>query len=64
MKKKATERLNKLKEIGFIRPYALLRIDDDGDYFVLSDDLLEIDVVEMNNCGCTPDCRLYLGVSV
>ena len=61
-KQKAKERMNKLKNIGFVKMQALLSIDEDGDYYLKSEDLLEIDVLEMNSCGCMPTVGLYLSV--
>lgn len=61
-KSKAKERMDKLKNIGFVKMQANLHIDEDGDFYLKSEDLLEIDVMEVDSCGCMPECRLYLCV--
>ena len=62
-KEKAEKRMNKLKNIGLVKLEANLYIDEDGDFYLKREDLIGIDVLEMNSCGCRSDCRLYLNVA-
>ena len=62
-KRKAKERIEKLKSIGFVKQDAGIHLDEDGDFYVEEGDILEITIISINGCGCGSGERMYLHIS-